>query len=77
VLQVHEGRWDRGEGEVKEEEMKNMIRDGNLQEGIDGEIRESEVQPREVSAGRIKNMPLKKKETWFESTKGLKKETVY
>lgn len=29
--------------------MKNMIRDGNLQEGIGGEIRESEVQPREVS----------------------------
>ena len=36
--------------------MKNMIGNGNLQEGIDGEIRGSEVQPREVSAGRIKNI---------------------
>ena len=55
--------------------MKNMIGNGNLQEGIGGEIWESEVQPREVSAGRIKNMPLRKKRTWFESTKGLKKGT--
>jgi hypothetical protein len=57
--------------------MKKIIRDGNLQEGIDGEIRGSEVQPREVSARRIKNMPLKEKETWFESTKWLKKGTIY
>jgi hypothetical protein len=41
--------------------MKNMIGNGNLQEGIGGEIRESEVPPREVSAGRIKNMPPKEK----------------
>jgi hypothetical protein len=55
---------DEEEGEVKEEEMKNMIRDGNLQEGIDGEIRESDVQPREVSAGQIKNIyaPKEKKD---------------